>query len=294
MTDGTRIVVHPDRATLVVTGEDRLEWLQGLVTCDLAGLGEGQGRWTLFLAKVGKVISDATVLVGQSDLLLGVPAERLEVLMDHLSDFLVMEDAEIEEVRGLSWLSLFGARAAEDARLAIAERRGFRMAEVQWGRGTGVALVGPEAEQGAVRSALEARGGVVLSEEAVRAMRIRSFMPSFGVDFDERQSPHDASVERMAVSWDKGCYLGQEAVCMLDMRGKVKRRLVSLSVDGAPPARGAEVLAEGVAVGEVTSAAADAQGTVAFARLKASALAPGTRLSVGGLPARVLEGPPAL
>ena len=66
-------------------------------------------------------------------------------------------------------------------------------------------------------------------------------MPRFGVDFDDKTYPQEAQLEKVAVSFDKGCYLGQEVVCMLEMRGHVKRKLVPVVLDDgrAASARGA-------------------------------------------------------
>ena len=70
------------------------------------------------------------------------------------------------------------------------------------------------------------------------ALRIAQAFGRFGVDFGEADNPHEAALDRRAVSWSKGCYLGQEVVCMQDMRGKLKRRLVALALEDsaeAPP-----------------------------------------------------------
>ena len=78
------------------------------------------------------------------------------------------------------------------------------------------------------------------SEPDWQRLRIERAVPAYGTDYDDRDNPHDASLERRAVSWTKGCYLGQEVVCMQDMRGKLKRRIVTLAFDSRdPPAPGA-------------------------------------------------------
>jgi tRNA-modifying protein YgfZ len=101
-----------------------------------------------------------------------------------------------------------------------------------------------------------------------------------------------AGLDRSAVSWSKGCYLGQEVVFMQDARGKLKRRLVPLAVPTGVPAAGAEVRsATDEVVGEVTSVAATENGAVVFARVRAPHYEPGTALSVAGFPAEVTPGP---
>ena len=110
---------------------------------------------------------------------------------------------------------------------------------------------------------------------------------------DERSNPHEVSLDRRCISWSKGCYLGQEAVCMQDMRGKVKRRLVVLRLGEGPlPSSGTAVHdAAGTPVGETRSAAMSPifGGGVALASVMAGCTSPGTRLVVAGVPAEVTE-----
>ena len=107
----------------------------------------------------------------------------------------------------------------------------------------------------------------------------------FGVDFGERDNPHEASLDRIAVSWTKGCYLGQEVVCMQDMRGKVKRRLVALEGSAALLGSAAtqEVLAaDGSVVGHVSSVHPSASGARVLASITSSALESQAELSLRG------------
>jgi tRNA-modifying protein YgfZ len=288
----TALALHPGWGTIRVTGDERLTWLQGLVTSDVAQLDSGRATWGLFLAKVGKCLSEVLVLAAPNTVWLGVPSSRIDAVLDHLDTFLVMEDAEVELVSDLEWLSLFGPKAESDSSELVRAFPRFSQGSVIWGEGRGVVLVGPAASRDEVIAHVVGRGGHLLSDAELRAFRIEHFMPEFGVDFDERHNPHDASIERSAVSWEKGCYLGQEAVCMLDMRGKVRRRLVSLRVEGASVSAADEVRdGEGEVVGEVTSSTPSFTGSIAFARIRASVAVEGTDLSVNGAPARVVRGP---
>jgi hypothetical protein len=133
-----------------------------------------------------------------------------------------------------------------------------------------------------------------MSTEQWQTFRVARFVPLYGVDFDERQNPHEASLERRAVSWDKGCYLGQEAVCMQDMRGKVKRRLVPLLVQGAAVSPGEEVRTsvDSEPVGAVKSVAPlDSERCLAIALVNAGCSEAGTQLRVGSVAAEVAPRP---
>jgi folate-binding protein YgfZ len=126
------------------------------------------------------------------------------------------------------------------------------------------------------------------------SLRVERGLGVFGADYGPGDNPHEAALDRVAICWTKGCYLGQEAVFMQDARGKLKRRLAWLSVSGPEPGAGTPVLsAAGEAAGEVTSAtvAADLAGSRALARLKAPHFESGVGLTVLGAPAVVVARP---
>jgi folate-binding protein YgfZ len=117
----------------------------------------------------------------------------------------------------------------------------------------------------------------------------------FGEDFDDTTYPQEASLEKVAVSFEKGCYLGQEVVCMLQMRGHVKRKLVPVVMEAnVSPLPGAAVTDEsGVAVGEITSVVASPTlgRPVGLAMVKRAQAQPGNHVVVGGARAEVVERP---
>jgi folate-binding protein YgfZ len=132
---------------------------------------------------------------------------------------------------------------------------------------------------------------VVGSEEDRRAFHVTRFLPRFGVDFGDKTYPQEAALEKVAVSFQKGCYLGQEVVCRLEMRGHVVKKIVPLSVAGsAAPAVGAEVLSsEGKVLGSVTSAVDGEDHALALAMVRVDFTEPGVTLDVAGRQATVLE-----
>jgi hypothetical protein len=148
------------------------------------------------------------------------------------------------------------------------------------------------ASEAALHSATTSAGGVVGNEAGREALRQERAVPRFGLDFDATTYPQEAGLEKRAVAFDKGCYLGQEVVCMLELRGHVKRKLVSLAIESSsPPVKGDAVLnAAGEKIGEVTSAAlSPSQGVLALAMVKFASSDAGTELVVGGAKAKVRD-----
>jgi folate-binding protein YgfZ len=202
-----------------------------------------------------------------------------------------MEDAELKDRSDdLTLLTLHGAGASDLAQSIVAPvARGALDAT---GHG-GVALLVPSASAATVAADLVARGALLDQGPQWVALRLDGLFPEFGVDYTSTDNPHEASLDRRAIAWDKGCYLGQEVVCMQDMRGKLKRRVVGIHLAGdAVPAPGTEVrsAASGEVVGLVTSAGrGERRGTpLALAMLKAPHFEPGQAVLVGEVQGTVL------
>ena len=281
----TSVLVVParDRAAIVVTGKDRTSWLNGLVTCELAKRVPGEGAYGLLVEKKGRIQTDLFVLpdAGESAFALAVPVALRESLLTTLDHYLIMEDAELA-LADLAFFVAHGPRASSLQPLAP-----FAGTVDLLGHG-GLVLGVPAADAAAFEARLAeevlALGGVVADDATWDAVRIEHGLPRFGVEFDTTHYPQEAALEKLAVSFQTGCYLGQEVVYMLQERGHVKRKLVSLDLDaGEAPAVGAAVAtAAGELVGEVRSAAlGTASGKpVAIAMVKWAHTKPGTELSV--------------
>jgi folate-binding protein YgfZ len=291
-------VPRDDLATLAVTGSDRLSWLNGLLTCDLAKRPAAAAVYGLAVARNGRVLSDAIVVVDDASarVLVGVPRASAEALRAHFDHYLVMEDVEMApRTDAFQGWAVHGPKA--EGALAAAVAAGAVGGSLDFTGLGGAFVLAPDSAIAAVRSALEAAAAVG-DEGGWEALRLERAVPRFGVDFDDKTYPQEAALEKAAVSFNKGCYLGQEVVCMLEMRGHVKRKLVLLVVEPSAgqslPARGATVTDEsGAPVGEVTSSAQSVTlgRPVALAMVKRAAGEPGKRLCISGAPAEVVEGP---
>lgn len=275
----------PERGTLIVSGRDRTAWLNGVLTADVSHVVPGRGAWALALSKQGKVQSELWLLAAGESLLVGAAPGTTDALVAHLDRLLVMEDAEVRDATGeFGWFCLLGVEAPRVAAEVALALRGHSGA-IPWSPGQGAALAVPRG-RAAEASTLLAEVGA--TTEGFEAARIRAGVPRFGVDYTSAHNPHDASLDQRAVSWTKGCYLGQEVVCMQGMRGKVRRRVVSLMLD-APREPGVEVAAADGPAGVLTSVSPAAGGAVALALVRAPHDATGTLLDAGGVAARVVE-----
>jgi len=264
------------RDTLLVRGPDRKTWLDGLLTNKVTDVAPGSAGYGLLLTKQGKIVTDAFLVDTGRELYVGVARGHGDAVRQLLDRYLVMEDAELEEPESqLSWsLALRGAGSPVPAAL-----------------GAGDLTMGALAAELAVLSETESQP----LPDAAELLAAHG-LGVFGVDFGERDNPHEASLDRIAVSWTKGCYLGQEVVCMQDMRGKVKRRLVAL--DGSAALRGlggaaapADVfLPDGSVAGQVTSVHQRTEGARLLASISTSALDSELGLAVQGESLRVAFG----
>lgn len=269
-----------DLGTLQITGADRQTWLNGLVTCDVKSLKPGQGAYGLALSKVGKILADLRIVLGADKIILGVPRAAIAALVESMDRYLIMEDCEILDTStSNAWLEIHGAEAVAIGVDIASKLGGVSTAIDRSGLGGAVVVV-PVGQRDEALSLLASAHGLVPATEAEwTAFRVIHKIPERGREFDEKTYPQEASLERRAVSFSKGCYLGQEAVCMLEMRGKTQRKVVGLvALNGRELRVGVDVLDErGDRVGVVTSATSDGDTWKALAMVKTSALAGGLK-----------------
>ncbi|MEM9194055.1 MAG: hypothetical protein AAGF12_33075 [Myxococcota bacterium] len=252
-----------DHTILMVTGDDAGSWLNGQVTCDLKLASPRAAAYGLFVTVKGKVISDVWVLPRGEEFWLVVPRSQTARLLERFDQQIIMEDAEVEELEGRAIVTLQGTEPGPSwdplGTTYLADRLGLG----------GFDLVFESSKTAAVKAALDAQGVREADDEQWAAAHVIHQRPRFGVDFDERHYPQEAGLKDLAVSFNKGCYLGQEVICTLESRGKLSKRLVALRAgpDATVPA-GTEIEVEGTPVGIVTSAASSTDGLAALAYLR--------------------------
>jgi folate-binding protein YgfZ len=285
------IAAEIGRGCLRVTGSERKTWLGRLMTSDVAALEPSSAQVGLLLDQHGKILTDARLLDDGDAVLVGTAPGRAAEVAEFLSGYLIMEDVELRDDSDTrAWFELHGADAAAVA-ARVAPGVNAASAELHPAFEESAALIAvPAARRDACAAALVAQGVRVLDEGSWNLWRVRHGIVVFGVDYDPSDRPHEAGLDRSAVSWTKGCYLGQEVVCMQDMRGKVKRRLALLRVAGVVGPRAA-VAHAGETVGEVTSVAEQAGESFVIARLKAPFFSERVELRVAGHTAELLPSP---
>ena len=276
---------------LVVRGEDRSSWLSGMVTNDIKALAVGDSRYTAIVQVKGKILADAWIVALADALWIVLPAETLGAVRAHLESFVVMEDIELDAPTNVTVLSVQGPAAMPDA--LRAEGLTVWPAD-RLGRG-GVDVCVTEGDRPGVMRAITTMQATVVTDAAWDAARLECGRPAFGVDFGTEHYVQEANLTPRAVSFHKGCYVGQEVVCRLEMRGHVRRQLSPLVVDGEPPRAGVEVHHGGAAIGTITSSAVcSVPGkSVALAMLKWDAVQEGSAVDVAGHAATVRARPVA-
>lgn len=275
-----------DSSVITVSGADRASWLNGMVTNDTRALSDGVSVYAAVVAVKGKLITDLYVTENHGELYLTVPASRRDALMAHLDRYVVMEDVTLT-AREFFLFSLQGPTAN-----GLTPPSGITARNDRFGHGGVDVFVTSEERPTLIEWALESQSKgllVIAGEAATESVRIRAGVARFGVDFDTSNFVQEAAITARAVSFQKGCYLGQEVVCRLEMRGQVQRRLARLRLTGSAPHRGAEVFSSGNPVGTVTSATVDGDDAVVIAMVRHAALESTDKLSVGDRAATVIS-----
>jgi folate-binding protein YgfZ len=297
LTDSVGVVDRSERGKLALTGSEAKAFLHGQVTNDVEGLEPGRGCYAAFLTHKGKMLGDLRVLDLGDELLLDTERVALQELFNMIRRYKLGRDVELHK-RTLEWglLSLIGPEArrvagAED----LVEEHANRRAElagvpvVLVATDVGIDVFVPTGSKDAVAAAL---GVPAVDEEAAEVVRVERGRPRYGVDLDDGTIPQEAGLNERAVSFTKGCYVGQETVARLHYRGKPNRHLRGLRLS-APAATGDELRLGEKQVGRLGSVAVSpAHGPIALALVRREA-AVGDTLAVGdgGVTAEVVDVP---
>ena len=296
---GTVAPRHP----LSVSGKDRASFLHGLLSNEVRTLTAGTGCYAAWLTPQGRMITDVHLFETGDSMLLDVPAEAAAAALQRLDQSLFSEDVQLADLGPrLTSLWIHGPRAASVIGAVIPETSGagdwteythgpfsfartiVRIARVSQLGVPGFCLYVEHAAAGPLRAALEHAGAAPVDADALEAVRIEAGYPVFGVDMTTDTIPLEAGIEDRAISFNKGCYVGQEVIVRVMHRGggRVARRLMALRFDGDPPAPGARLFGGDRDVGWVTSAARSPRtGAIGLGYVHRESAVAGTRLTVG-------------
>jgi folate-binding protein YgfZ len=289
LTEGCGLLDRSERGKLALTGADAAEFLQGQVSNDVEALAPGQGCYAAFLTPKGKMLGDLRILRLGDELFLDTERASLQELFNLIMRFKLGREVELHKrtlEHGL--LSLIGpdARAVAGATTLGGAEHDSAGAELA-GRPVqlvatdlGVDVICDSAHTDEISAALLTAGAVPVSEAAAEIVRVECGRPRYGVDLDGSVIPQEAGLNERAVSFTKGCYVGQETVARLFYRGKPNRRLRGLRL-GAPVERGEPLRFGEREVGHVGSTVVSpVHGPIALALVRREA-ADGETVSIG-------------
>jgi tRNA-modifying protein YgfZ len=249
VTPAAFVVERAPWGLVVARGPDATSFLQNLLSQDLAPLSVGDDAPTLLLTPQGKLdVAFRIVRTGTDEWSLDTDPAFSAQLLTSLTRFRIRVQVDLEDQTATTALATVVGRDVDAP-------TGVRALRTRWGTHPGVDLVGPVE---LVHDAVAALPASVPRWDAARfdAFRIEAGVPALGVDIDESTIPQEAFLERDAVSFTKGCFIGQELVCRIDTRGHVNRYLRGVRITGpTTPPVGATVVVDGRDRGVLTSVA---------------------------------------
>ena len=304
---GAAVLERDDRGRIFVSGVDRASWLQGLLTNDVQALKTGEGCYAAYLTPQGRMIADVFVYELGDVILLTLPLAQTKAVIERLDQMVFSEDVQLGDatsafrtrtivgpeaarllaaVLGISAADLSALQPHANRRMQYNGQPAIVTRVVDTGEpGYDIHVDLERADE--LMRALTAAGAAVLDPAEADAIRIEAGIPAFNRDMNEETIPLEAGIQSRAISFTKGCYVGQEVIIRVLHRGhgRVARKLVGLTLEGeAAPSAGAAVSADGRDVGHVTSSALSPalKRPIALAYVHRDFVAPGTAVSVGG------------
>jgi folate-binding protein YgfZ len=298
---------------IVVSGTERASYLQGMLTNDIVALKAGHGCYAAYLTAQGRMIADLHVYELGDVILLTLPGVVKDAVLAKLDQFIFSEDVQLGDVtEAFAQVAVVGPDAAasvasivngvtEEELRALPAHGNLRRT---WSGGAvivvrvvdtgepGFDLHVERSQSAALKTALTAGHAFELSDAGAETLRIEAGVPRFGRDMNDETIPLEAGIEPRAISFTKGCYVGQEIIIRVLHRGhgRVARKLVGLTLDGSlAPVEGAAIRAGDRDVGIVTSTAMSPalQRPIALGYVQRDFLETGTRLTIGGQTATV-------
>jgi folate-binding protein YgfZ len=269
--NGTGISPADHTGWIRVKGEDRVRWLNGMVTNSIQALQPGDGCYNFFLNVQGRIQGDAYIFAESDSLDIETASAKLPTLIPLLDRFIIMDDVELTDLTGIqSGLLISGPLAAsllEQIGLSVASLNELNRQKLSW-NGAEVTSIHayspliPHFELWAdaitianLSKALLDAGAAVCEQQSRDWLRVLEGTPLYGTDIRDRELPQETAQTR-SLHFAKGCYLGQEIVERIRSRGNVHRVFHGFQLDGEVPGTGTNLESDGKQVGELTSVVA--------------------------------------
>jgi folate-binding protein YgfZ len=288
-TEAVAMFDRSERGKLAVSGPDAAAFLDSLLSNEIVGVEAGAGVDAALLTHKGRMLAEVRVLATADELLLDTERAALQALFDALSQYRIGYRAELHKrTLECGLLSLIGPAAAgvleqppgpaeHDHRASELAGRPVRVIRTD----VGIDVLCATDDSAAVADALRRAGAAPIDDAVAETVRIEHGRPRFGVEIDEDAMPQEAGLHERAVSYEKGCYVGQETVARLYWKGKPNRHLRGLRYSAEVPSGAALLLGE-QRVGAVASVARSPRlGSIGLALVRREA-APGMLLAVDG------------
>lgn len=309
------------RSRICLTGADRLRFLHGQVTNNVQNLGVGGGCYAALVTAKGKLQSDLHIYNLPNELLLDFEPGLTKTVTERLEKYIIADDVQMVDVAAIyGLLSIQGPKSEAVVRsigldleipikpLSFTSCNDVNLGEIYLANLSRTGTIGfdlfvPVAALGAVLDKLIAaskdQGGRAAGWNALETARIEAGIPRFGADMDENNLAPEA-IEKQAISYSKGCYIGQEVISRIRTYGQVAKALRGLQLDGqlkTIPVKGDKLFHNGKEVGYITSSVSSSKlkGNFALGYVRKEANQPGTELTLhtagGESPARIVELP---
>ncbi len=289
LTEGAGFRLLDGRMIVRVTGDDRVSFFHGMCSADVSGAHPGEVVPALFLTEHAHIIGDFFIWFEEDALTLETDLTAWPREKEHLEKLLVADDVEMEEFHPLTVLHVEGPRAADA--LSAVEISGAhalkpwqcsKSVNVILGRvprfgGDGFSLLGDRVVLSEIAQRLARSGALAVSEAALDVIRVEHGIAKVGVDATERTLALEARLNR-SISFNKGCYLGQETIERATSRGGLKKKLYGLRLD-QPVEKGTAMLLDEKEVGRISRAVLSPRlGAIGLATLHHSAWTAGLAL----------------
>ena len=275
------------------TGHDASTFLQGMVTNDVLSLEDGQGKYATFLTRQGKIISDLYLYKNKEKFQAILPPGENSNFISSIEQFIIMEEIEIEDFSdSFSMFGVFGPNASnflEDyACLPISSHEYIKHENIEiikelWTGETGYLVIVQTEEAVDLWKKLTAKGIQSAGLKAFESLTLESGIPLFGSELGPNINPMQAFIDKEAIDFEKGCYIGQEVIAKIKYIGQVNKGLVGIEIsDEQVPEKNSKLLIDKEEVGSITRSnfSPSTNRIIAMGFVQKKAMAIGTKINI--------------